>query len=82
MYFLTHSPSYSSATLNRDVAVTLDDARAAALGARAVATEGRRLVDLDRRDLQFVDVRTVVVLGVGNRRLEHLLDDARALSSA
>ena len=38
-----------------------------------------RLVDLDARDLQLVDVRVVVVLGVGDRRLQHLAHDLRAL---
>ena len=58
--------------------VALDDPRTAALGACAVATEGRRFVDHDRGDLELVDVRAVVVLGVGNRRLEHLAQNACA----
>ena len=37
-----------------------------------------RLVDLNVRDLQLVDVGAVVVLGVGDRRLEHLVHHARA----
>ena len=35
-----------------------------------------------RVDLQLVDVRAVVVLGVGDRRLEHLAARARRPSSA
>ena len=36
------------------------------------------LLDVDRGDLQLVDVGAVVVLGVGDGRLQHLLDDAGA----
>ena len=48
----------------------------------ARAVKRRRLsafVDVDRLDLEFVDVGAIVVLGVGYRRLEHPLDDARTL---
>jgi hypothetical protein len=45
----------------------LADAVAAALGARGEALERGALLDVDGLDLQFVDVGTVVVLGVGDR---------------
>jgi hypothetical protein len=61
------------------VAVALDDARATAFGPGPVAPESGRFVDLDRRDLQFINVGTVIVFRVGDRRLEHFLYDARAL---
>src|SRR5690242_8026869 len=57
----------------------LADAIAATLGARGEALERGALLDVDGLDLQFVDVGTVVVLGVGDRRLEHLLDDHSGL---
>ena len=51
--------------------------------ARAVKRfSDRALLDVDRLDLQLVDVGAVVVLGVGDRGLEHLLDDRRRPSSA
>src|SRR3954466_9103159 len=61
------------------VAGGLDDPVASALGARVEALEDRTLLDEDRLDLELVDVRAVVVLGVGDRALEDLLDDLRAL---
>src|SRR5688572_17589827 len=64
---------------DRDVAVALDDAVAAALGSGMEPLEARRLADVDDLDLERVDVRVVVVLGVGDRRLEHLADELRAL---
>src|SRR3954468_12307915 len=63
---------------NRQVhmARRLDDAVAAAFGARGEALERSALFDVDGLDLQLVDVGAVVVFGVGDRRLQHLLDDA------
>src|SRR5690349_15833435 len=60
----------------------LADDVAAALRARREAAQRVGLVDVDRLDPELVDVRALVVLGVGDRRLEHLLDDARALLRA
>src|SRR6478752_4190068 len=57
----------------------LADAIAATLGARGEALERGALLDVDGLDLQFVDVGTVVVLGVGDGRLEHLLHDHSGL---
>src|SRR4051812_26822376 len=61
------------------VAGRLDDPVAPALGASVEALEHRPLLDEDRLDLELVDVRAVVVLGVGDRALQDLLDDLRAL---
>src|SRR3954470_12712170 len=58
-----------------DVRGRLADAVAAPLGARREALQRRALLDVDRLDLELVDVGAVVVLGVGDRRLERLLDD-------
>src|SRR5258706_8117822 len=52
---------------------------APSLGARLEALEERTALDMNRLDLQGVDVGAVVVLGIGDRRLEHLADDRRAL---
>src|ERR1700733_14782255 len=62
-----------------DVAVALDDARTAPLGAGGEALELRGCIHLDERDLELIDVRAVVVLGVGHRRLEQLAHQLRAL---
>jgi hypothetical protein len=40
------------------------------------ALQDRTLFDVDRLDLQLVDVGAIVVLGVGDCRLQNLLDDA------
>jgi len=44
------------------------------LGARREAAQRRAALDEDPGDPQLVDVRAVVVLGVGDRRLERLAD--------
>src|SRR5262245_58151426 len=62
-----------------DVAVALEDAVAATLGARVKALVHRRRVDLDARHLELVDIRVGVVLRIRDRRLEHLAHQARAL---
>src|SRR6478609_1759693 len=62
-----------------DVRRRLADAVAAPLGARREALQRRALLDVDLRDLQLVDVGAVVVLGVGDRRFERLLDDPGGL---
>jgi hypothetical protein len=46
--------------------------------ARAVKRLSVPLLDVDGLDLQFVDVGAVVVLGVGDGRLQNLLDDSAA----
>src|SRR2546428_7069774 len=62
-----------------NVAVALDDARAAPLGAGMEALELRGGIHVNERHLQLVDVGAVVVLGVGDRGLEHLAHDLRTL---
>ena len=82
MDFLSHGSvllALSVADRHVDVAGALADAVAAALGAGGEALQRRALLDVDRLDLQFVDVGAVVVLGVGDRRLQRLLDDAGGL---
>src|SRR5438067_13174502 len=61
------------------MARVFEHAVAAALGARLKALEEHAALDVDRLHLQRVDVGAVVVLGVGDRRLEQLLHDAGAL---
>src|SRR3979490_804151 len=62
-----------------DVTVALDDARATPLGAGGKALELRSRVHLDERYFQLVDVGAVIVLGVGDRGLEYLAHQPRAL---
>src|SRR6185437_13757803 len=80
MNLLSHGVSlFSVADDDADVATLLADHVAAALRARGEAAQRVGLVDVDRRHLELVDVGAIVVLGVGDRRLEHLLHDPRAL---
>ena len=58
---------------DREVAGALADRRRATHGARAEALERRTLVGGDRVDAQLVADQLVVVLGVGDGRLEQLL---------
>src|SRR3569623_2676689 len=62
-----------------DVAGALEDPVRAALGARTNAVVARALVDEDLGDLQLIDIGAGIVLGVGDRRLEHLLEQLRRL---
>src|SRR6185312_2898454 len=83
MNLLSHGVSlFSVADDDADVATLLADHVAAALRARGEAAQRIGLVDVDRRHLELVDVGAVVVLGVGDRRLEHLLHDPRTLLRA
>src|SRR5256885_6686095 len=61
------------------MARVLEHAVAAALGARLEAFQEHAALDVDRLHLQRVDIGAIVVLGVGDRRLEQLLHDAGAL---
>src|ERR1700757_3190444 len=56
-----------------DVAGTLADAIAPTLRSGRETLQGGALFDVDGLDLQFVDVRAVVVLGIRDGRLERLL---------
>jgi hypothetical protein len=76
MDFLSHGPWPSVADSDVDVGRRLADAIAAALGPCGKALQRGGLLDVDRLDLQLVDVGAVVVLGIRDRRLQALLDDA------
>ena len=64
------------------MAGVLEYAVAAAFGAGMKALEHRALLDVDGLHLQFVDIGAVVVLGIGDGRLQHFLDDLGALLRA
>src|SRR5436190_630540 len=64
---------------HENMAGPLGDAVAPALRPRLEALERHRLFHEDGLHLQLVDVGAVVVLGVGDRRFEDLLDDVRPL---
>src|SRR5712691_5184085 len=64
---------------HEDMAGSLGDAVAAALGARLKTLERHGLLDENPFHLQLVDVGAVVVLGVGDRRFQNFLYDVRAL---
>src|SRR5512139_1872099 len=57
---------------HEDVTGGLADAVAAALGPRREALQRRTLLDVDRGDLQLVDVGAVVVLGIGHGGVDGL----------
>src|SRR4029450_4253447 len=74
MDFLSHELSlFAVANDDVDVAGLLHDDVATALRARGEAAQALGLVDVDRLHAKLVDVGAVIVLGVGDRRLEHLL---------
>src|SRR5690606_30563680 len=62
-----------------DVAGPLENAVTAPLRAGTHTLVGRALVHGDRRDLKLVDIRALVVLRVGDGRLQHLLHDGGGL---
>ena len=61
------------------MAGALGNARTATLGACVHALQDRALVDEDLRDLELVDVGAEVVLGIGDGRQQHLLDEVGRL---
>src|SRR6266852_5107819 len=67
------------ADCHEDMAGSLGNAVAAAFGACLKTLERRGLLDENGFYLQLVNVRAVVVLGVGDRRFQHFLDDVRPL---
>src|SRR6516225_2637560 len=79
--FLSHSLPLRASVADGhvDVARTLADAVATALRTSRETLQGGALFHVDRGDLEFVDVGAVVVLGVRDRGLESLLDDAGGL---
>ena len=62
-----------------DVTVPFQNLRAATFGPSASALEGRTFVDHDRGNFQFIDIGAFVVLRVGNRGKQNLLDDVSGL---
>src|SRR2546426_8477113 len=60
------------------MARVLQHAVAASLGTRLEALEEHAALDEDRLHLERVDIRAVVVLGVGDRRLEEFAYERRA----
>src|SRR5260221_14192488 len=64
---------------HENMAGSLGDTVAAALGARLKTLQRGGLLDKNGLDLQLIDVRAVVVLGIGDRRFQHFLDDVRSL---
>src|ERR1700682_3479206 len=83
MYLLSHDLVLFSVTDgDMDVASLFEYHVATSLGARCKAAQIGRLVEIDRLDLELVDIGTFVVLGVGDCRLQHLLDDLGALLGA
>src|SRR2546423_3103599 len=72
-------PLLSIAHRNEDVARVLQDAVTATLGARLESLEKCPALDVDRLHLERVDVGAVVVLGIGDGRLEELPHDAGGL---
>jgi len=55
----------------------LADAVAAAFGTRCETLEGCALFHVNGLDAQLVNVRAIVMLGIGDGGFEHLLNDAR-----
>ncbi|MPM63254.1 hypothetical protein SDC9_110134 [bioreactor metagenome] len=81
MNFLSHGSSLvTNGQIN--MAGRLADPIATTLGARREALQHHTFFDVDDLDLQFVDIGAVVVLGVGDSRLQHLLDDTGTLGRA
>jgi hypothetical protein len=78
MYLLTHDLIPSVADGEKDVAGGLQYFHAAPF-ARVRNASVPGLFHADLRDLQLVDVRTRIVLGVRNGRLEDFADDHSAL---
>src|SRR6266849_5578914 len=62
-----------------NMAGSLGNTVAAAFGARLKTLEGGGLFDKNGLYLQLIDVRAVVVLGIGDRGFQHFLDDVRPL---
>src|SRR5699024_6190045 len=78
VYFLSHCCSLGT-DLDHNVAGLLFNAVATALGTRFEPLERLCLVDVDGRDPEFVDIGAIVVLGIGQRGLQRLLDEAGSL---
>src|SRR5574343_470253 len=81
MNFLSHG---SSLVTNGqiDMAGRLDDPIATTLGAGGKPLQHHAFFDVDGLHRQFVDIGAIVMLGVGDCRLQHFLDDTGALFRA
>src|SRR2546430_1749830 len=80
MYLLYHDLVLFSVTDgDMDVASLFENHIATSLGPRGKTAQIGRLVEIDRVDLQFVDIGAFVVLGVGDCRFQDLLDDLGTL---
>src|SRR5690554_4010959 len=79
MYFLTHDCSLALADDDFDVTGPLEDPRAATFCTCTESFQRRTLVDHDLGDAQTIDVRTLVVFRVRDRRLDDLANDRGTL---
>ena len=77
MNFLSHNLPLAP-DADRNVASLLFKAIALPLGLGDKTSARCRLVYVNDLDFQFVDIRTIIMLGVRNRGLERLLDDGGA----
>src|ERR1700680_5195558 len=69
MYFLSHDlVRFSGTDGDMDVASLFENHVATPLGPRGKTAQIGRLVEIDRVDLQLVDIGAFVVLGVGEDR--------------
>src|SRR5690606_22338717 len=81
MYLLSHRDSLVTDS-HVNVTGLFRDTITTTLGTRSEALEDRALFDIDRFHEQFVDIGTVVVLGIGDSGFEHLLDNRSAFFRA
>src|SRR5574343_1135940 len=81
MDFLSHGISLLSDS-HVNVAGRLADTVAAALCTSGEALQGHALFHVNGLHAQGVDIGTIVMLGIGNGRLDNLFDDLRALFGA
>src|SRR5574344_249037 len=85
MYFLTHCLSPSLLAVGHyhsDVGGTLQDTVRAAFGTWTNALHGWTFVNHDGGNLQRVDVRTFIVLGICNGRFQYLLHQTSRFTRA
>jgi len=60
----------------------LRDTITTAFCTRCEALQDRTFFDVDRRDFQFVDIRAVIMFGIGDGRFENALDNCSAFLRA
>ena len=78
MYLLSHRDSLVSDS-HVNVTGLLRDTITTAFCTRCEALQDRTFFDINRRDFQFVDICTIVVLGIRNCGFQNTLDDSRTL---